>query len=56
MFIVEKVKNAETVELITTLRSTVVQKDALIERLGATLKNTEEQTKEVILDLKIGWL
>jgi len=38
-----KVKNSETIELVTTLRAAVVQKDAMIENLGKSLKATEEQ-------------
>merc|ERR1711990_377247 len=38
-----KVRNSETLELVTSLRAAVVQKDAMIENLGKSLKATEEQ-------------
>merc|ERR1711953_148614 len=38
-----KVRNSETLELVTSLRAAVVQKDAMIENLGKSLKATEDQ-------------
>ena len=42
-----KVRNSETLELVTSLRAAVVQKDAMIENLGKSLKATEDQALAV---------